>query len=133
MKKAILITVGLMISNIVNAQQMVWTNSGASADLGMVTTYNFAIYDDGTLYYQDPKLARVESPLPNNTFKSLNEFAKMLDDVSLRKNIVNEQYTLTPVLGAVQVKIKGVPHTYTYTPYLVRLLKKEVTKYLITQ
>jgi uncharacterized membrane protein len=133
MSKVIFITLLLVISNRVNAQQMVWTNSDASANLGMVTTYNFAIYDDGTLYYQDPKLARVESPLPNNTFKSLNEFAKMLDDVSLRKNIVNEQYTLTPVLGAVQVKIKDVPHIYTYTPYLVRLLKKEIAKHLIMQ
>lgn len=129
MVKVIFITLLLVIGNRVNAQQMVWTNSDASASLGMVTTYNFALYDDGTLYYQDPKLARVESPLPNNTFKSLNEFARMLDDVSSRKNIVNEQYTLTPVLGAVQVKIKGIPHTYTYTPYLVRILKKEITKF----
>ncbi len=133
MKKGIVLALGLMISNIVTAQQLVWTNSGASADLGVVTTYNFAIYDNGTLYYQDPKFARIESPIPNNTFKSLNEFAKMLDDISLKKYIATEQYTLTPVLGGVQVKIKNVPHTYTYVPYLVRVLKKEVAKYLVTQ
>ena len=132
MKKVLLIA-GLVVSNLITAQQLVWTNSGASADLGMVTTYNFAIYDDGTLYYQDPKFARIESPIPNSTFKSLNEFAKMLDDISLKRYIATEQYTLTPVLGGVQVKIKNVPHTYTYVPYLVRVLKKEVAKHLVTQ
>ena len=41
----------------------------------------------------------------------------MLDDISLKEPITTEQYTLTPIFGAVQVKIKDVPHTYTLVPY----------------
>ena len=130
MTKKVLLIAGLMVSGVISAQQLVWTNTGASADLGMVTTYNFAIYDDGAFYYQDPKYARLESLLRSDTFKNLGEFANMINDVSLRKSITTEQYTLTPIFGAVQVQIKNIPHTYTLTPYVVRLIKKDLAKHL---
>ena len=128
MKKVLLIA-GLVVSNLITAQQLVWTNTGSATQ----ATYNFSIYDDGGFYYQDPKYAMLETPVRSYTFKNLGEFAKMLDDISLKEPITTEQYTLTPIFGAVQVKIKDVPHTYTLVPYVVKLLKKEVAKHLVTQ
>jgi hypothetical protein len=97
-------------------------------------TYFLAFYEDGSIWYQDPKYKMIKTRLTNNTFKSIEEIKDFFNDIKkVQKNketIIKEKYAIEKAaFGSVSFQIKDIPKTYTFSKYAIKLFKKALSKF----
>ena len=135
MKKVLLTAIAILGSiNIVNAQTESQPKIIYQTPDQVESTWDFTVLSNGGIVYQSNQYNYINDRLYNQTFTSIEEFEKMIDDMitvkKTKESIKTDKYEIKMyTFGSVEVTIKDINHTYFFTPYLVKIIKNNINTF----
>jgi hypothetical protein len=132
MKKVLFTAIAILgVVNFVNAQTDSKLQIIHQTPNQTQSTWDFTVLSNGGIVYQSNQYNYIKDKKYNQTFESLDEFEKMINDMVIvkktKESIKTDKYEIkVGDFGSVEVTIKDINHTYYFTPYLVKIIKNNI-------
>ena len=121
MKKVLFTAIAILgVVNFVNAQTDSKLQIIHQTPNQTQSTWDFTVLSNGGIVYQSNQYNYIKDKKYNQTFESLDEFEKMINDMVIvkktKESIKTDKYEIkVGDFGSVEVTIKDINHTYYFT------------------